>query len=149
MFQFFDRLVITCVTLKFITPNKRWVLYRGSDAWNNFKCFSVLTLSGFCVPDIHCENTGLVSGKTCKLVDKPSRAIFALATIVGRTPTPKWISLERKLNKRTHLRHLENPTPPLPLRYLCETPYIAVKSFAWARHKLVSYKSMLVREILR
>ena len=89
MLQFFDQLVITCVTLKFITPNKRWVLYRGSDAWNYFKYFSVMTLSRFCVPDIHCENIGLVSGKTCKLVDKPSRAIFALATIVGRTPTPK------------------------------------------------------------
>ena len=109
----------------------------------------VMTLSRFCVPDNHCENKGLVSGKTCKLVDKPSRAIFALATIVRRTPTPKWISLERKLKKWTHLKHLENPTPPLPLRYLCETPYIAVKSFAWARHKLVSYKSMLVMKILR
>ena len=49
-----------------------------------------MTLSSFCVPaTIMKTYVGLVSGKTCKLVDKPSRAIFALATIVGRTPTPK------------------------------------------------------------
>ena len=77
-------------------------------------------------------------------MDKSAWAIFALAPIVG-CPVPHRVGLKSNQILFLNIANIWALKTSLPLVLSCfGNPYVAVKSFAWARHKLVRHKSMLI-----